>query len=65
MSVDQAMGGQTGPAYDCHLVPGENVVVVEAISSLKEGERKEYAKDWEQFDFEKVTFYIYLRPKVL
>ena len=65
VSVDQAMGGQTGPAYDCHLVPGENVVVVEAISSLKEGERKEYAKDWEQFDFEKVTFYIYLRPKVL
>lgn len=51
--------------YDIQLVPGENLVTVEAISALKEGERKEYAKEWEQFDFEKVTFYIYLRPKGL
>jgi len=49
--------------YDLHLVPGENVVTVEAISALKEGERKEYAKEWEQFDFERVTFYVFLRPK--
>jgi len=49
--------------YDLHLVPGENVVTVEAISALKEGERKEYARDWEQFDFERVTFYVFLRPK--
>ena len=50
--------------YDLHLVPGENVVTVEAISALKEGEKKEYARDWEQFDFERVTFYVFLRPKV-
>lgn len=49
--------------YDLHLVPGENVVTVEAISALKEGERKDYARDWEQFDFERVTFYVFLRPK--
>ena len=49
--------------YDLHLAPGENIVTVEAISGLKSGERKEYAKDWEQFDFERVTFFIYLRSK--
>lgn len=49
--------------YDLHLVPGENVVTVEAISALKEGEKKEYAKEWEQFDFERVTFYVFLRPQ--
>lgn len=49
--------------YDLHLVPGENVVAVEAISALEEGERKEYAREHEQFDFERVTFYIFLRSK--
>lgn len=48
--------------YDANLVPGENAVTVEAISALKPGERKEYAKEWEQFDFERITFYMYLRP---
>lgn len=49
--------------YDLHLQPGENVVTIEAISALKEGDKKGYARDWEQFDFERVTFYIFLRPK--
>lgn len=59
-SPDIAGGG----VYDLHLVPGENVVKVEAIAALPEGERKEYARDHEQFDFERVTFYIYLRSKM-
>lgn len=59
-SPDIAGGG----VYDLHLVPGENMVTVEAIAALPEGERKEYARDHEQFDFEKVTFYIFLRPKM-
>lgn len=59
-SPDIAGGG----VYDLHLVPGDNEVRVEAIAALPEGERKEYAKDHEQFDFEKVTFYIHLRPKM-
>lgn len=49
--------------YDLHLQPGENVVTIETISALKEGEKKEYAREWEQFDFERVTFYIFLRPQ--
>lgn len=59
-SPDIAGGG----VYDLHLVPGENVVTVEAIAALPEGERKEYARDHEQFDFERITFYIFLRPKM-
>lgn len=59
-SPDVAGGG----VYDLHLLPGENVVTVEAIAALPEGERKEYAREHEQFDFEKVTFYIFLRPKM-
>ncbi|KAK5070754.1 hypothetical protein LTR51_006765 [Lithohypha guttulata] len=51
--------------YDLQLMLGENVITVEAISALQDGERKEYARDWEQFDFERVTFYVYLRPQGL
>lgn len=61
LSASPDVAGQS--VYDLHLGPGENVVTVEAIAALKDGERKDYAKEWEQFDFERITFYIYLRPK--
>ncbi|KPI36226.1 Protein polybromo-1 [Cyphellophora attinorum] len=46
--------------YDFRLQPGENTIVVDAIASLREGERKEYAPAQMQFDFERVTLVVVL-----
>jgi hypothetical protein len=46
--------------YDFRLQPGENTIVVDAIASLRDGERKEYAPSQMQFDFERVTLVVVL-----
>ena len=40
--------------YDFRLRPGENVIVVDAIAELKDGERKSYAPSQLQIDFERI-----------
>lgn len=51
-----------GGVYDLTLGYGENVLVVEAISELPPGEIGQGSgKEAEKFEFERMTFYIYLR----
>ncbi|EXJ88614.1 hypothetical protein A1O1_05544 [Capronia coronata CBS 617.96] len=45
-------------AYDIRLYPGENILSVEVLADLREGEKKEYAPPQLQFDFEKCTLII-------
>ena len=40
--------------YDFRLRPGENVIVVDAIAELRDGERKSYAPSQLQIDFERI-----------
>lgn len=47
-------------AFEVRLVPGENVLVVEVLADLREGERKEYAPSQLQFDFERCTLIVHL-----
>jgi hypothetical protein len=47
-------------AYDVQLKLGDNVIGVEVLADLKEGERKDYAPPQLQFDFEKSTMIINL-----
>ncbi|ETI25963.1 hypothetical protein G647_02740 [Cladophialophora carrionii CBS 160.54] len=47
-------------AFEVRLVPGENVLVVEVLADLREGERKEYAPSQLQFDFERCTMIVHL-----
>ena len=47
-------------AYEFRLQPGENTIVVDALASLKEGERKEYAPPHMQFDFERFQLVVTL-----
>lgn len=47
-------------ALEVRLVPGENVLVVEALADLREGEKKEYAPSQLQFDFERFTLIVHL-----
>lgn len=45
-------------AFEVKLVPGQNVLSVEVLADLKQGERKEYAPPQLQFDFEKCTMIV-------
>lgn len=56
-------GAQGGGVYDFRLQPGENVIVVDVIADLKDGEKKDYAPPQLQLDFERVTFYVILRDR--
>ncbi|KIY03582.1 uncharacterized protein Z520_00273 [Fonsecaea multimorphosa CBS 102226] len=47
-------------AFEVRLVPGENVLVVEVLADLREGERKTYAPSQLQFDFERCTLIVHL-----
>ncbi|OAP63239.1 hypothetical protein AYL99_02466 [Fonsecaea erecta] len=47
-------------AFEVRLVPGENVLVVEVLADLREGERKTYAPSQMQFDFERSTLIVHL-----
>ncbi|KAJ9610578.1 hypothetical protein H2200_005355 [Cladophialophora chaetospira] len=47
-------------AFEVRLVPGENVLVIEILADLREGERKEYAPSQLQFDFERCTLIVHL-----
>jgi len=51
---------QVPGVYDFRLHPGENVIAVDVIAELKEGDRKEYAPPQLQVDFERITFIIFL-----
>ncbi len=46
-------------AFEVRLQPGENVLVVEVLADLREGERKEYAQAQLQFDFERCTLIVH------
>lgn len=55
---------QTSPGiFDFKLQPGENVIAVDVIAELRDGERKDYAPPQLQVDFERITFYVYLRDR--
>ena len=47
-------------AFEVRLVPGTNTLVIEVLADLREGERKAYAPDHLQFDFERCTMVLYL-----
>ncbi|KIW97618.1 uncharacterized protein Z519_01202 [Cladophialophora bantiana CBS 173.52] len=47
-------------AFEVRLVPGENVLVVEVLADLRDGEKKEYAPSQLQFDFERSTLIVHL-----
>jgi hypothetical protein len=47
-------------AFEVRLVPGTNTLVIEALADLRAGERKPYAPDHLQFDFERLTMMLYL-----
>ena len=49
--------------YDFRLQPGENTITVDAIASLKEGEKKEYAPSQMQFDFERIQLVVILMDR--
>ena len=51
----------TPGAYDFRIHPGENVIAVDVIASLAEGDSKPYAPPQLQIDFERITFTIMLR----
>jgi len=57
------MSTSTPGAYDFRLGPGENVIAVDVISDLKEGERKDYAPPQLQVDFERMMLFVYLRDR--
>jgi hypothetical protein len=48
-------------AFEVRLVPGENILAVECLADLREGERKEYAPPQLQFDFERSAMIIHLK----
>lgn len=45
-------------AYDVMLQPGDNVLSVEVLADLRNGDRKDYAPPQMQFDFEKCAMII-------
>ncbi|KIW23528.1 uncharacterized protein PV07_11720 [Cladophialophora immunda] len=47
-------------AFEVRLVPGENVLVVEVLADLRDGEKKAYAPSQLQFDFERCTLIVHL-----
>ncbi|RVX67033.1 hypothetical protein B0A52_09247 [Exophiala mesophila] len=47
-------------AYDINLYPGENLINVEVLADLRQGEKKAYAPPQLQFDFEKCGMIINL-----
>ncbi|KAH0848398.1 hypothetical protein FOPE_02212 [Fonsecaea pedrosoi] len=47
-------------AFEVRLVPGENVLVVEVLADLRDGEKKTYAPSQLQFDFERCTLIVHL-----
>lgn len=49
--------------FEFKLQPGENVIAVDVIAELRAGERKDYAPPQLQVDFERITFYVYLRDR--
>jgi hypothetical protein len=53
----------TSGAYDFRLQPGENSIVVDAIASLRSGEKKEYAPSQMQFDFERIHLVVVLMDR--
>ena len=48
-------------AYDFRIHPGENIIAIDAIASLAEGDSKPYAPPQLQLDFERITFTIMLK----
>lgn len=50
-------------AYDFRLHPGENIIAVDVIADLAEGDSKPYAPPQLQIDFERITFVIMLRDR--
>lgn len=57
----QGLPADATPVYDFPLKPGQNVVAVDVISELKEGDKKDYAPPQLQIDFERIVFHIYMR----
>lgn len=53
----------TPGSYDFRLQPGENPIVVDAIATLKSGEKKEYAPSQMQFDFERIQLVVVLMDR--
>jgi len=53
----------TPGAYDFRLQPGENTILVDAIASLRQGEKKEYAPAQMQFDFERIQLVVILMDR--
>jgi hypothetical protein len=51
----------TPGAYDFRIHPGENIIAVDVIADLAEGDSKPYAPPQLQLDFERITFVIMLR----
>jgi len=47
-------------AFEVRLLPGENVLVIEVLADLREGEVKAYAPQHLQFDFERCTMMLWL-----
>jgi hypothetical protein len=50
-------------SYDFRLQPGDNSIVVDAIASLKEEEKKDYAPPQMQFDFERIQLVVVLMDR--
>lgn len=62
-AVSPASSVPSNPCYEFRLSPGENVIAVDVIAELREGEKKEYAPPQLQLDFERIAFYVYLRDR--
>lgn len=58
MHVFREPNSMVAGAYDVKLAPGENILSVEVLADLKDGERKDYAPPQLQFDFEKSTLIV-------
>lgn len=49
--------------YDFRLRPGENIIVIDAIADLKDGDRKAYAPPQLQIDFERIQLTVILASR--
>ena len=45
-------------AFDVKLTPGQNTLAVEVLSDFRDGEKREYAPQQLQFDYEKITLMV-------
>jgi hypothetical protein len=65
MHVFRQPNSTVAGAYDLKLAPGENVLSVEVLADLKQGEKREYAPPQLQFDFEKCTLIVDISTQML